>query len=252
MPPALDAPAHAGMPYYHQGRVPSLTGNGFYDQIPEGVPSTPVTLSANVAAAQAVAYQDTFAVGPPLTMGGPGGGPSAVMMAPNSSNGGRNMRPSHSTAVNYPVQHPRAASTAWRPQDDDALVRARARGENWAQIQTQFPGKTPNACRKRHERLMERRNADDFDTRKMEHIAREYMNMRREIWQPLAQRTGEKWTFVEQKVGFPIRHCDSPRSRRSLANCAVHGQRPQEPAGRIPRGCPPRASRIWLRGGARL
>ncbi|CAK7212337.1 hypothetical protein SCUCBS95973_001429 [Sporothrix curviconia] len=96
---------------------------------------------------------------------------------------------------------PRVSSSgAWRPQDDDMLLLARSRGENWAQIQLQFPGKTPNACRKRHERLVERRNAgNDFDARKMEQIARGYMQMRRDMWQPLANRTGEKWTVVEAK-----------------------------------------------------
>ncbi len=36
-----------------------------------------------------------------------------------------------------------------------------------------FPGKTGNACRKRHERLMERKGADDWDTRKLERLCKE-------------------------------------------------------------------------------
>ncbi|CAK7567701.1 MAG: hypothetical protein SEPTF4163_005669 [Sporothrix epigloea] len=96
---------------------------------------------------------------------------------------------------------PRASSSgAWCPQDDDALLQARSRGENWAQIQLHFPSKTPNACRKRHERLVERRNAsNDIDARKMALIAREYMQLRREMWRPLALRAGEKWTVVEAR-----------------------------------------------------
>jgi hypothetical protein len=74
-------------------------------------------------------------------------------------------------------------------------------GLNWNQIKDQyFQSKTPNACRKRHERLMERRGADDWDTRKMQILAKEYMSMRKEIWSGLAARTGEKWNVVEAKV----------------------------------------------------
>lgn len=74
-------------------------------------------------------------------------------------------------------------------------------GLNWGQIRdAYFPAKTANACRKRHERLMECKGADDWDHRRLQQLAREYMNLRREIWGPLAARTGEKWSVVEQKV----------------------------------------------------
>ncbi|KAI0599102.1 hypothetical protein F4775DRAFT_139466 [Biscogniauxia sp. FL1348] len=98
-----------------------------------------------------------------------------------------------------PLPH-RASSGAWTPQDDQNLLAARTQGLNWAQIQSSyFPSKTPNACRKRHERLLERKGADDWDNRKLERLAKEYMSMRKEIWQPLAARTGEKWNVVEAK-----------------------------------------------------
>jgi len=106
------------------------------------------------------------------------------------------------SASQLPTQH-RASSGAWNMTDDNTLLRARAQGQNWAQIQQNcFPGKTPNACRKRHERLMERKGADDWDSRKMERLAKEYMSLRKEIWMPLAQRTGEKWNVVEQRVSL--------------------------------------------------
>lgn len=99
-----------------------------------------------------------------------------------------------------PLPH-RASSGAWTPADDHQLLEARVQGLNWAQIQSKhFPGKSANACRKRHERLMERRGADVWDQRKTEKLAKEYMEMRKEIWQGLAQKTGEKWSVVEQKV----------------------------------------------------
>ncbi|KAI2638419.1 hypothetical protein GGS21DRAFT_438265 [Xylaria nigripes] len=94
----------------------------------------------------------------------------------------------------------RPSSGAWSQQDDQNLITARQQGLNWAQIQsTYFPNKSPNACRKRHERLLERRGSDDWDARKLERLAKEYMSMRKEIWQGLAARTGDKWSVVEAK-----------------------------------------------------
>jgi hypothetical protein len=82
-------------------------------------------------------------------------------------------------------------------------MNARSQGMNWAPIQqAHFPTKTPNACRKRHERLMERRNADDWDGLKFENHAKIYMGIRREIWAGLAAQVGEKWSVVEQKVSL--------------------------------------------------
>ncbi|RCI13496.1 hypothetical protein L249_5595 [Ophiocordyceps polyrhachis-furcata BCC 54312] len=98
-----------------------------------------------------------------------------------------------------PSQH-RASSGAWSPQNDHQLVAARMQGLNWGQIKdAYFPSKTANACRKRHERLMERRGAEDWDHRKLQRLAKEYMSMRREIWSGLAARTGERWNVVEYK-----------------------------------------------------
>lgn len=103
-----------------------------------------------------------------------------------------------------PMQH-RASSGAWNQEDDRTLLQLRAMGKNWNQIQREaFPGKTGNACRKRHERLMERRGQSDFDTRKLERLCKEYMSMRKEIWQPLASRCGEKWNVVEMQVSSAV------------------------------------------------
>ncbi|CRK25183.1 hypothetical protein BN1708_014164 [Verticillium longisporum] len=122
---------------------------------------------------------------------------SAVMQAQSQPN-----YDAYAAAPNVgipPMQH-RASSGAWTPQDDQTLLAARAQGLNWAQIQiTYFGNKTPNACRKRHERLMERKGADDWDNRKLERLAKEYMTMRKDIWSGLAARTGEKWNVVEAK-----------------------------------------------------
>ncbi len=103
----------------------------------------------------------------------------------------------------HPTQH-RASPGAWRIQDDNTLVAARASGQNWSQIEAQyFPNKTGNACRKRHERLMARRKAESLENRnKAQRICQEYMTMRKEIWASLAARTGEKWSIVEKLVSI--------------------------------------------------
>lgn len=93
------------------------------------------------------------------------------------------------------------SSANWTSDDDETLMNARAAGMNWQPIAAKyFVGKTANACRKRHERLMDRRNAQDWDGLKLETLAQAYMEIRREIWQPLANRVGEKWGLVEAKV----------------------------------------------------
>ncbi|GAB1319932.1 hypothetical protein MFIFM68171_10142 [Madurella fahalii] len=86
----------------------------------------------------------------------------------------------------------------WTAADDRTLMLARSRGQNWADLQrAHFPTKTANACRKRYERLMERRGMQDYSTRRMEMVAHEYMNMRKGIWSGLAERVGMKWEIVE-------------------------------------------------------
>ncbi|KAG6052750.1 hypothetical protein E4U17_005438 [Claviceps sp. LM77 group G4] len=94
----------------------------------------------------------------------------------------------------------RASSGAWKLQDDNQLVAARMEGLSWNHIkETYFPHKSANACRKRHERVVQRQSAGDQDTRKIQLLAREYVRMRKEMWRGLAARTGEKWNVVEAK-----------------------------------------------------
>lgn len=47
---------------------------------------------------------------------------------------------------------------------------------------------------------MDRRNNEDWEGGKLELLANEYMNVRREMWSILMSRLGEKWTMVEAKV----------------------------------------------------
>ncbi|KAF2691944.1 hypothetical protein K458DRAFT_285252 [Lentithecium fluviatile CBS 122367] len=91
-------------------------------------------------------------------------------------------------------------SSSWSTKDDETLIQARAQGLNWNQIAPKhFPSKSPNACRKRHERLMERQNAEQWDGVKLNELAQAYMEVRREMWSLLASRVGEKWQLVELK-----------------------------------------------------
>ncbi|XPS93976.1 lipoamidase [Ascochyta lentis] len=91
-------------------------------------------------------------------------------------------------------------SSSWSAQDDETLIQARTQGLNWNQIAPKhFPSKSPNACRKRHERLMERMNAEQWDGVKLDVLAQAYMEVRREMWGLLAARVNEKWQLVETK-----------------------------------------------------
>lgn len=103
----------------------------------------------------------------------------------------------------YPMSTTSAPRSAaiWNAADDEILMQARAAGLNWQPIASRhFPNKTANACRKRHERLIERRQVEDWDAQKLEVLAQEYMAVRKEMWEILASRIGERWSVVEAKV----------------------------------------------------
>jgi len=92
-------------------------------------------------------------------------------------------------------------TSPWSVRDDETLIRARAQGLNWNQISPKhFLSRTPNACRKRHQRLMERQNAEQWDGVHLDVLAQAYMEVRRDMWMMLAARVGEKWQLVETKV----------------------------------------------------
>lgn len=105
------------------------------------------------------------------------------------------------------LSHHRPSSGAWTAADDVQLIKARKHGLNWKQIRnTYFPNKSPNACRKRHERLLERREPDEWSQDRLQNLARNYMELRKDIWAPLAARTGERWNVVEQRVSVFLQH----------------------------------------------
>lgn len=105
---------------------------------------------------------------------------------------------------------PRSTAGPWQPEDDAQLIEARKHSLNWADISQQyFPSKTANACRKRHERLMDKKIiTDDWESSKLEEMAAAYVELRQQIWEVLAKEIGENWKIVENKV--------SAMSRQSL------------------------------------
>jgi hypothetical protein len=109
--------------------------------------------------------------------------------------------PSWSTKDDEVLIQARAHHPSWSTKDDEVLIQARTQGLNWNQIApNHFPSKSPNACRKRHERLTERQNAEQWDGVNLDVLAQAYMDCRREMWSILAARLGAKWTIIEQKV----------------------------------------------------
>ena len=95
------------------------------------------------------------------------------------------------------TDHHGSPSYSWKPENDELLMKARQHGLNWQPIASEyFPGKTATACRKRHERLMEKRSQYND----LERVAIAYNDVREQVWKPLADRVGEKWQIVEAKA----------------------------------------------------
>ena len=108
----------------------------------------------------------------------------------------------HASHSPLPIPADEPDSKIWTRENDDKLISARQKGLNWKPIADQyFPNKSANACRKRHERLMEKRKSNDsWDEPKMEEMAQAYFDLREQMWQTLAERVGDKWQNVEAKV----------------------------------------------------
>lgn len=136
----------------------------------------------------------------------------------------------------------RAPASAWNDSDDRQLIDARQQGLAWQPIATAyFPSKTANACRKRHERLMERVKVEQWDGIKVEDLAKAYMEVREEMWKILASKVKEgKWKVVEAKVREPTPSTGShastlaPSKLTKIVLEPVHGKGSQEPAIRWP------------------
>jgi Myb-like DNA-binding domain len=97
-----------------------------------------------------------------------------------------------------------AHSGPWSTQDDEILVKARNMNLPWGTIHANhFPTKTANACRKRYERLVQKRRGTDWDEDRSARLAVAYKEMREQTWSPLADQLGERWDHVEKAVSCP-------------------------------------------------
>ncbi|KAL1954501.1 hypothetical protein VTO42DRAFT_1112 [Malbranchea cinnamomea] len=97
------------------------------------------------------------------------------------------------------MQNTSNTSGPWSAHDDEILLQARAQSHGWNQIQRDhFPNKTPNACRKRYERLVAKRRGSDWNDERIDRVASRYMQMREQTWRPLADAVGENWEDVEK------------------------------------------------------
>ena len=94
------------------------------------------------------------------------------------------------------------SAVPWSATDDAQLKQARQQGMNWAPIAKQFfPTKSANACRKRHERLMDKaQTSEPWDQSKVDLMAKTYCELREQMWNLVASRIGENWKEVEARV----------------------------------------------------
>ena len=108
------------------------------------------------------------------------------------------MPPQPTPQLHHPDQ-----SAPWTTHDDEVLTNAKAAGLGWNDIhQRYFPAKSGNACRKRHERLMQRIRRTDWDDDRIERVLAEYNRggVREDFWSSIASRVGERWEDCEREV----------------------------------------------------
>lgn len=109
--------------------------------------------------------------------------------------------PSSDTAQTIASPSTERASAAWSDADDTRLMTYRAQNMNWGAISHNFSEKSGNACRKRHERLVEKKNAQGWDGVRLADLATAYQDCREIMWKMVADKVGgEKWQTIEQKV----------------------------------------------------
>jgi hypothetical protein len=102
---------------------------------------------------------------------------------------------------------------SWNWASDATLRRARIAGESWKQICAKyFAGKrTPNACRKRHERLTHKDYTNALNGALLDHFVVTYFNAREAMWSIVAETLKCKdWREIELKV----RHCSTDGERK--------------------------------------
>lgn len=94
-------------------------------------------------------------------------------------------------------------SGPWTPEEDAILLEERSRGSAWDDIHNRhFPGKSGNACRKRHERLLTKARDTNWDDARINNLLVVYSRHRESVWRQVADEVGEKWEDVERVVSI--------------------------------------------------
>jgi hypothetical protein len=92
-------------------------------------------------------------------------------------------------------------SGPWAKEEDDVLIEAKSQGMSWEEIHRQhFPGKSANACRKRHERVLAKMKNSDWDEGRIQKVIEAYNRYRLVIWAPVCDDLGEELSDVEKVV----------------------------------------------------
>jgi hypothetical protein len=95
-------------------------------------------------------------------------------------------------------------SVPWTDAEDEILIEAKSKGQGWKEIANYFPGKSDNACRKRHERITFKRKADkNWDDARRKRAFQAYTDstIRERFWREVAKKIGEEsWEDVEEVV----------------------------------------------------
>jgi hypothetical protein len=133
---------------------------------------------------------------------------SPITMSVSVSSGEHRRLHPPSAQTSGPAPHTPAS---WNNQDDETLMSARSQGLGWGQINKRhFPAKTPNACRKRYERVIAKRRGSEWDHERLEGLKTQYRDRREAMWKPVADAINERWQDVEKAV--------SPKPFPQLAN----------------------------------
>ncbi|KAL7276963.1 hypothetical protein RUND412_000057 [Rhizina undulata] len=89
-------------------------------------------------------------------------------------------------------------TAAWNSSDDERLLNLKASGKSWAEMMTVFQGKSSNACRKRHARLVANKRLVWNEDMERE-LAAEFVNAKVGLWRALGSNLGLEWQQVEKK-----------------------------------------------------
>lgn len=94
-------------------------------------------------------------------------------------------------------------SGPWTADEDAILLEERSRGSAWDEIHNRhFPGKSGNACRKRHERLLTKARDTNWTDARINSLLVVYSRHREQMWTTIADEVGERWEEVEKVVSF--------------------------------------------------